>query len=153
MTRPRPIPFADLPPRAWHGAARVRFSACDPAGIVFFANFFTFANAAIEDWFHEALRIDFHDLHGARRTGTGFAHAEADYFSPALMGDRLVITPVVTRVGGASYALTVHIHRGENELVRLSLITATTDLDARRAIPIPDDLRAALIAYQDTCLA
>ena len=40
---------------------------------------------------------------------------------------------------------------GEEELVRLHLVTATTDLDARRAVPIPPDLRAALAAYQARC--
>ncbi|WP_431281699.1 acyl-CoA thioesterase [Humitalea sp. 24SJ18S-53] len=153
MSRPTALPFAALPARAWHAPARVRFSDCDPAGIVFFANWFTFANAAIEDWFDHALNVDFHDLHGPRRTGTGFAHAEADYFAPGMMGDRITLTPLITRIGGASYSLTVHIHRGETELARLSLVTATTDLDARRAIPIPDDLRAALVAYRDLCAA
>ncbi len=153
MTRPTPMPFAALPAAAWHAHGRVRFSDCDPAGIVFFANWFTLANAAIEDLFEDALGVDFHDLHGRRRIGTGFAHAAADYFAPGLMGDRVTITPLVTRVGGASYALTVHIHRAEAELARLQLITATTNLDARRAIPIPDDLRAALLAYRDRCAA
>lgn len=151
MSRPTPLPFSALPLRAFRTPARIRFGDCDPAGIVFFAAWFALANGAIEDLFVEELEIDFHQLHGTRRLGTGFAHAEADFFSPGLMGDRVLITPMVTRVGGASYALTVHVHRGEQELVRLNLITATTDLDARRAVPIPDDLRAALVAYQERC--
>ena len=151
MSRPRLIPASALPAGAHRVALRVRFHECDPAGIVFFANWFALANVAVEDWFEAALGIDFHALHSERRTGTGFAHAEADYFAPGLAGDQLLLTPLVQRVGGASYALTLHVHRGEAELVRLQLVTATTDLDARRAIPIPDDLRAALLAYQARC--
>jgi acyl-CoA thioesterase FadM len=130
---------------------RVRFGDCDPAGIVFFATWFAMANAAVEDFFSGALGLDFHELHSRRRIGTGFAHAEADFFRPGLMGDRIMLTPLVTRIGGASYALTMHVHREEEELVRLHLVTATTNLDARRAVPLPLDLRAALNAYQDRC--
>ncbi len=151
MSRPQPIPAAALPPRAFRGAVRIRFGDCDPAGIVFFPAFFAMANGMVEDWFTEDLGIDFHALHGTRRIGTGFVHAEADFFRPGMMGDRIALTPILTRIGGGSYALTVHIHRGEEELARLSLVTATTDLDARRAVPIPADLRAALVAYQERC--
>ncbi len=153
MTRPAPLPAAALPRAAFRSRQRLRFGDCDPAGIVFFAAWFALANAAIEDWFGEALGIDFHALHATRRIGTGFAHAEADFFRPGLMGQAIAITPLVTRIGGASYALTLHVHHAEQELVRLHLVTATTDLDARRAVPIPDDLRAALAAYQERCAA
>jgi acyl-CoA thioesterase FadM len=149
--RPVPLPAADLPGPAFRARARVRFGDCDPAGIVFFAAWFAMANAAIEDFFEAALGLDFHALHGRRRIGTGFAHAAADFFAPGLMGDRIALTPLVTRIGGASYDLVMHVHRAEEELLRLHLITATTDLDARRAVPIPGDLRAALEAYRDRC--
>lgn len=151
MTRPTPIAASTLPRAAFRAPARVRFGDCDPAGIVFFAAWFAIANAAIEDWFEQALGLDFHALHTRRRVGTGFAHAEADFFRPGLMGDRIALTPIVTRIGGASYAFDVHVHRAEEEVARLHLVTAVTDLDARRAIPIPDDLRAALVAYQERC--
>ncbi|NKC33690.1 acyl-CoA thioesterase [Falsiroseomonas selenitidurans] len=151
MSRPTPLPFAALPTRAFHATARVRFGDCDPAGIVFFPVWFAMANAAIEDFFGAELGIDFHALHATRRIGTGFAHAEADFMAPGLMGDQVALTPLVTRIGGASYALTLHVHRAEAELLRMHLVTATTDLDARRAVPIPPDLRAALAAYQGRC--
>jgi acyl-CoA thioesterase FadM len=153
MSRPTPIPASALPRLAFRTPARIRFGDCDPAGIVFFAAWFALANAAIEDLFVEELEVDFHALHAVRRLGTGFAHAEADFFSPGLMGDRVIITPLITRIGGASYALLVHVHRGQEELVRFHLVTAMTALDARRATPIPEDLRAALTAYQERCAA
>lgn len=151
MSRPKPLPFSALPLGAFRTPARIRFGDCDPAGIVFFAAWFALANGAIEDLFVEELEVNFYELNGIRRLGTGFAHAEADFFSPGLMGDRVLISPLVTRIGGASYALRVHVHRGQQELVRLHLVTATTNLDTRRAVPIPEDLRAALVAYQERC--
>lgn len=151
LPRPTALAAEALPPAAFRAHQKIRFGDCDPAGIVFFAAWFTMANAAIEDFFEAALGLDFHALHAERRIGTGFAHAEADFLKPGLMGDRIALTPLVTRIGGASYALTMHIHRAETELVRLHLVSATTDLDARRAVTLPDDLRAALARYQERC--
>ncbi|TPG61296.1 acyl-CoA thioesterase [Roseomonas nepalensis] len=149
--RPAPVPAAALPAAAFRGRARVRFGDCDPAGIVFFPNWFTIAHGTVEDLFRERLRIDFHDLHGARGIGTGFVHAAATFMRPGLMGDEVAITPLVRRVGRASYALDVHLHRGEEELARLDLVTATTSLARRASVPVPDDLRAALLRYGAEC--
>lgn len=151
MTRPTPLPFEELPPRAFHAPARIRFGDCDPAGIVFFPTWFALANAAVEDFFRDEMGLDFHALHATRRIGTGFAHAEADFFAPGLMGDAVLLTPLITRIGGASYGFTMHVHRGAAELLRMQLVTATTNLDTRRPVPIPDDLRAALARYQERC--
>lgn len=151
MSRPRPIRAAALPAAAARIAGRIRFSDCDPAGIAFFGAWFTLANAAIEDFFESALGVDFHDLHGARRIGTGFVHAEADWFAPGRMGDRLLFTPLITRIGAASYATTLHAHRDGAELARFRFVNATTALDAAAPIPIPEDLRAALARYAAAC--
>jgi len=149
--RPTPILASALPAGAYRGTARVRFGDCDPAGIVFFPNWFIIAHGIVEDLFRERLRIDFHEMHGTRGIGTGFVHAAATFMRPGIMGDEVTLTPLVRRVGGASYALDLHIHRGEEELVRLDLVTATTDLASRTSVPVPPDLRAALLRYRDEC--
>lgn len=151
MTRPRPLPACALPRAAARIPARIRFSDCDPAGIAFFGAWFTLANAAIEDFFEGTLGLDFHNLHAKRRIGTGFAHAEADWFAPGRMGERVLFTPLITRIGHASYATTLHAHRDEAELARFRFVNATTALDAAKPIPIPEDLRAALARYAADC--
>lgn len=151
MNRPAPLPATGLPAGAARIPGRIRFSDCDPAGIAFFAAWFTLANAAVEDFFELTLGLDFHHIHGERRTGTGFVHAEADWFAPGRMGDRVVFTPLVTRIGDASYATTLHAHKADPELVRFRFVNATTDLDTARPKPIPDDLRAALARYAAAC--
>ena len=149
--RPAPLPASALPAAAFRAAARIRFGHCDPAGIVFFPNWFVLANAALEDLFAERLGIDFHALHAGRGIGTGFVHAAGTFLRPGLMGDEVTLTPLIRRVGGASYALDLHIHRAEEELARLDLVTATTDLASRTSVPVPADLRAALLRYQSEC--
>jgi acyl-CoA thioesterase FadM len=67
------------------------------------------------------------------------------------MGDRLTAAVEVARVGGASAGFVLHLHRGEAQLLRASLVMVTTSLSAHKTIPLPADLRAALTAYQDRC--
>ncbi|MBE9606713.1 hypothetical protein IAI18_17750 [Acetobacteraceae bacterium H6797] len=151
MSRLQPLPASALPPGAFRTSARMRFGDCDPAGIVFFPNWFKLANEAVEDFYGEGLKVDFHMLHGPRGIGTNYVHADADFFAPGMMGDVVHLTPIVTKVGGASYATTMHVHRGEQELLRMHFVNVTTSLAEKRAIPLPDDLRTALIAYQTRC--
>jgi acyl-CoA thioesterase FadM len=150
VSRPQPIPRSALPGAAFSSAYRIRFDDCDPAGIVFFGAWFGIAHGAVED-FLDHIGVPFAQLNGQRRVGTGMAHASADWFRPGLMGDRITLTPLVARIGGGSYALTVHAHRAQDELARLHLVTATTDLSTHRPIRIPDELRAALATYQARC--
>ena len=61
----------------------IRFSHCDPAGIVYFPRAFDILNGVVEDWFGEGLGLDYHDIVGRRRIGLGYAHAECDFAKPA----------------------------------------------------------------------
>ena len=48
---------------------RIRFSHCDPAGIVFYPQYFVLFVGLIEDWVTEGLGISYAELLGARRVG------------------------------------------------------------------------------------
>ena len=150
MSRPHPIPSDSLPQGAFRRPYRIRFHECDPAGIVFFAAWFAIAHSIVEE-FLDHIGVPFAALNGPRRTGTGLAHASADFFAPGRFGETVTVTPLVARVGSGSYRLVVHVHRDVQELVRLTLVSATTDLETGRAIPLPDDLRSALSCYQERC--
>jgi len=68
-------PLAELSEGIWRKQMMIRFSHCDPAGIVYFANYFDIANGIVEDWFGAALALRYHEFIGPRRTGLGFASA------------------------------------------------------------------------------
>jgi 4-hydroxybenzoyl-CoA thioesterase len=151
MNRPQPTPFATLPEGAWRAPVRIRFSHCDPAGIVYFARYLDILNGVVEDWFEAALSLSYAEFIGPRRTGLGYGHVSVDYFAPAMMGDRLAAVPLLERIGTASLALRVHLYRGEEPILSAHLVIVTTSLDVHRAIPLPADLRAAVEAYQELC--
>jgi 4-hydroxybenzoyl-CoA thioesterase len=155
LARPRlaPIPFASLPPGAFRTPRGIRFSDCDPAGIAYTARLVDLMNGAIEDLFPARLGLSYHAVIRERRVGLGYGRVDCDFFLPAQMGDALVMSVLVDRVGESSIAWRVHIHRGADEVVRGQLVTVTTSLDDHKAMPMPGWLREPLLAYRAECQA
>jgi acyl-CoA thioesterase FadM len=142
---PRP---ESLGAAVWQTEIRIRFSHCDPAGIVYFARYFDLMNGVVEDWFSGALGLDYAEFIGPRRIGLGYASCEADFAAPGFMGDHITFAVLVERIGGASLSLRIHAYRGQDPVLSARLTIVTTSLVEHRAIPIPDDLRSALERYQ-----
>ena len=52
-----------IPPQgAFTRTVPIRFSHCDPAGIVYFPHYFDMFNGLIEDWYTEQLGVDYAKL-------------------------------------------------------------------------------------------
>jgi acyl-CoA thioesterase FadM len=143
--------LAALPAAAYRQALMIRFSHCDPAGIVYFANYFDIANGVVEDFFAAALGLDYHEIVGSRRTGLGFAHVDCDFLKPGKMGDQLTCAVLIDAIGTASVALTLYGYRETVPMLAMRLVMVTTSLTTYRAVPLPDDLRAAVERYKETC--
>lgn len=136
---------------AWRTTVPIRFSHCDPAGIVYFARYFDIMNGVVEDWFGGALGIDYHEMIGPRRIGLGYVSANADFAKPGFMGDRLYFAVLVERIGRSSCTLRIHAFRGEEPVLQARLVMVATSLQTHTSIALPDDLRAALERYQESC--
>jgi acyl-CoA thioesterase FadM len=134
----------------WSTTVTIRFSHCDPAGIVYFASHFDILNNVIEDWFVEALGIDYYHVVGNRRVGLGYVHAACDFVAPARMGERLVYGITVERIGNKSIPLRITATRAATKILGASLVIVTTDLDRGTSVPVPDDIRSAVTAYLES---
>ena len=123
----------------------IHFSDCDPAGIVFYPQYFVMLNAHIEDWITEGLGVDYYKLVSAGRIGLPTVRLEVDFVAVSRMGDRVALELEVERVGGASLTLRRHIAGvGGDRRMTMRQVLVTTSLDTHRAIELPADLRAAL---------
>ena len=74
------------PPGAFTRTVAIRFSHCDPAGIVYFPNYFDMFNGLIEDWYTEQLGVDYSKLILNEHFGFPFVHIETDFKIPSRMG-------------------------------------------------------------------
>ena len=134
----------------------VRFSDCDPAGIVFFPQYMVMLNGVVEEWFDEGLKIPYAALIGVRRTGLPTVRLELDFSAISRHGDELVWSLAIERLGRSSLTLAVQVHGGHGgaelpALPELRLqarqVLVCTSLHTHRPQVLPDDVRSALTPY------
>ena len=129
-------------------AARVvRFSDCDPAGIVFFPQYLVMLNGLVEQWFDEGLGIAYASLIGARRTGLPTVRLEVDFTAVSRHGDGLVLSTQLQQLGRSSLTLATECHAGTELRLRARQVLVCTDLNNHRPQPLPHDVRAAMQPY------
>ena len=126
---------------------QIRFHHCDPAGIVFYPQYFVLMNELVEDWFNRALGVDFARFHTEERRGIPMAHIECDFLAPSKVGETLVFRLTVRKIGASSLTLAVDARAGEETRVRATLVVVQASLDTRRAEPFTPEFRAKLARY------
>ena len=130
----------------------VRFAMCDPAGIMYFPNYFDLFNGLIEDWLAE-LGFGWAETIPNRRFTTPIVHASCDYLRPSRMGDRLHLAALLTRLGRRSLELSIPVWSGEELRARGRMVHVAISLETYQSLDWPDDLHAALEAYRAACAA
>lgn len=138
------------PQRAYRSAVLVRFGHCDPAGIVFFPRYMEMFNNLVEDWCREELQVSFAEIHERRGWGLPTVHLEVDFLAPSVLGEILSTSLVVRRVGTSSIGLDIELRGPDgSDRVRASTVLVLIDAKSRRAVPIPDELRARIAEFCD----
>ncbi|MFY9509382.1 MAG: thioesterase family protein [Rubrivivax sp.] len=132
---------------AFSAQRQVRFSDCDPAGIVFFPQYFVMLNGFVEQWFDEGLGIAYAGLVGQRRTGLPTVRLEVDFTAISHHGDRLTLRLAVEKLGRSSLVLS-HEFLGAGDQLRLRArqVIVCTSLDTHKAEALPQDVRTAIAA-------
>jgi 4-hydroxybenzoyl-CoA thioesterase len=125
----------------------IRFSHCDPGGIVHFPRYFDMINAAVEDWFARVLALPFDTMHMDRRFGFPIVHTQCEFLKPCRIGERLVLELSVARIGRASLDLAFCGRIAGEERLRARNVRSMMSLETYRALPIPDELRAAMAPF------
>lgn len=123
---------------------RIRFDQCDPAGIVFYPQYFILFNGLVEDWVTDGLGISYADVLGPRRVGLPTVSLQTDFKAISRMGDEVTLGLAVQRLGGSSMQLALDLRAGEQLRVATTLTLVCTDLNTHRPIPMPSDLRRAI---------
>jgi 4-hydroxybenzoyl-CoA thioesterase len=136
------------PAGAFTRSVTIRFSHCDPAGIVYFPHYFDMFNGLIEDWYKEELGHDYAELVMADRYGFPFVHIECDFKIPSRMGEVIDLTLLVERIGRSSLGIAIICHRDGLERLRARMVTAMMALETGKPEPMPPRLRDAIETYR-----
>ena len=92
---------------------RIRFSDCDPAGIVFYPQYFVMFNGLVEDWVNEGLGLSYHGLVAERRVGLPTVHLDADFKAVSPLGDLVALqlqAQLKTALGRPGWSPTARAH-------------------------------------------
>jgi 4-hydroxybenzoyl-CoA thioesterase len=125
----------------------VRFSHCDPAGIVFFPQYLVMLNVLHERWFNEGLRVPYHDYIGVRRLGLPTVRLECDFTAISRHGDVLRQRLAVAKLGRTSLELALDYDCGGVLRARFRQVLVCTSLATHKSYPLPDDLRVEMQRY------
>jgi 4-hydroxybenzoyl-CoA thioesterase len=122
----------------------IRFSQCDPAGIVFFPQYLVMVNDLNEDWVSTLLGVPYADLIGRRRIGLPTVSLQCEFSAISRMGELVSLGLSVERLGTRSITLRHGCRLGDESRMSMRQVLVSTDLNTHRAIDVPADLRKAI---------
>ena len=124
---------------------RVEFGDCDPAGIVWFPNFFRWIDAASRHFFIECGVLPWQET---RQTmgliGTPLVDTQASFVKTASYGDVLQIHTQISEWRNKSFVQSYRVMRGDDEIMQCTevRIFAADKLGGGiRAMPVPGEIR------------
>ena len=145
------MPPADIHENSFTISRDIRFSDSDPAGIVFYAEFFRMFNDLFEDWLVKHLGIDFaHQFQNEQRMFP-LVHVEVDFKEPRRMGQTLDLSLLLTKLGRSSICYDIVGHDGDLEILRGSFVTCVASKKSMSTIEIPAEFRARMEEYMSAC--
>ncbi len=126
----------------------VRFSHCDPAGIVFYPQYFIMFNGLVEDWFNQGMGLNYARTITEDRLGLPIVNLNCDFVAPSKIGETITLGLKLERLGNSSMTIAVDCRHCGEERLRTRFVLVAMDLEAQRAQPIPDALRARMEAFR-----
>ena len=126
----------------------IQFGDCDPAGIVYYPNYFRYFDNATAALFAAAFGmnkrawLERHGIAGIPMVNTG-----ARFIKPSRFGDVVEIVSTITELGRSSFGLTHTLSNGGELAVEAHekrVWVAKTADGGIKAVPLPDDVRRVL---------
>ena len=128
----------------------IRFHHCDPAGIVFYPQFFYLLHEVQED-FLAHIGFPEHVLIEAGK-GIPIVNLKTEFLGMCRYGDSLKLSLELTRIGNTSIGMQYEIYGGPDAgkmtiKLRAHGVVVYSEVPHGKAIAIPDDLRSALLPF------
>ena len=128
---------------------KIRYSDCDPQGIVFNGNYPRYWDDALTDWYEES------GFGGTELGDNGIdiltARLEIDFKAAATLGDTLETTIQIERWGTSSMTIGVTSRRLSDDVVCVEgkEVIVYVDPDNFRPTPVPDFIKQGLAGNLD----
>ena len=131
---------------AFRSLLKIRFGDIDHAGIVYYPRFLHYFHVALEEFFGQALGIDYPILIDEHRIGLPTVHLETDFRRPLRYGDQIDVEVSVLKIGKSSMTFGYRVFKpGKEELlIEGHNVVVCLDMDRFKKRDIPDWLRRKL---------
>ena len=135
----------DHPPFRFSAGTRVGFSDTDAQGIVYYGRYNPYFDLARVEYLRELgllRRSEFGDF--VMRAN------DVEYFAPAVFDDEIEVFVRVSRVGRTSVTFAFAAYREPDDVLMVTAhqTLVFVDLAERKAHPVPDDYRDAVLAFE-----
>jgi acyl-CoA thioester hydrolase len=128
----------------FHLTLAVTFRDLDVLGHVNHAVYFTYMETARTNFF-----VDLLQLASPQGLPVILAEATCSYQAPLFFGEQVVVGVGISRFGGKSFDMVYRIDGGDGRLAAVGkTIMVMYDYGAGQTIPVPDDLKARVHAFQ-----
>ncbi len=122
---------------------RIYYEDTDVGGVVYYANYLRFIERARTEWLR-AAGFELDEIQRDLRAVFVVRRVEADYHSPALLGNLITVTAEPTDVGASRLVIRQHIKRGDELLFTAIVTLAFIASDLSGPIRMPPAMRAAM---------
>ena len=129
----------------------IRFSDSDPAGIVFYAEFFRMFNDLFEDWLVKRLGIDFAYQFETEQRMFPLVHVDVDFREARRMGQKMDMSLILNRLGRSSIHYEIICHDDGLEILHARFVTCVASKKTMQTIEIPTDIRTRMEEYMAAC--
>ena len=128
-------------------SVQVRFRDIDAFGHVNNAVFSTYVEHARITYLREVLQLD--PVNADDRMPLILGMIKVDYLSPILLTDRVEVGSRVEWIGRSSISMSHHLRAATGrDLARAGSVLVAYDYQQARPMPVPDDWRTKLAAYE-----
>jgi len=132
---------------AFRTPIKVCFADIDNAGIVYYPRFLHYFHLAMEEFFAQALGIDYADVLHKKNLSFPTVHVECDFRRRLRYGDRIDMEVRVIRIGRSSITWGYNGYRvgdPEGVIVEGANVTVCVKTDTFEKTDVPDWLRQGL---------
>lgn len=141
-------PAAAEPVNCFRTRQAIRYSHCDPSEIVYFPRFFDLFNAALEDWFAQALGSPWgSDFMGARNLRMPSLRVACEFVRGCRLGEVLDIELWLTRLGRSSLQVALAGKVDGDARMRVAWTMCMISFETFESVAIPGDLRARMLPF------
>ena len=144
--------MSEKPPFKFSVTARVGFSDTDAQGIVYYGRYLPYFDRS---------RVEYHRMLGVLGMDVGAEGEEfvmracsIEYFAPAVFDDLIDVYVRMAKIGrtSATYELAAYRNRDDILMVTASQTLVLVDLEARKAVAIPESYKEIIRSFEGDAL-